>query len=489
MEPNDTLITAIDTGITSNNSGIFNFNGEIGDNPNVSTTDDVDLYSLELEAGTVATFDIDASELGSDLDSILRVFDSAGKELAVNDDDDNSLDSFIFFPVPTTDTYYAGVSSFANSDYDPNAEGSGDGDFTGLYELIIDNTLSFTEPNDTLTTAIDTGITSNNSGTFNFSGAIGDNLDVPPTSDVDLYSLELHADTRATFDIDNTEGVDTILRVFNSGGEELAVNDDDNESLDSFISFTASATDTYYVGVSSFANFGYDPTAEASGDGGSTGLYDLVIQKAISGTEGDDFLRGTDADDLIEGFGGDDNIRGRAGNDDIVAGAGNDTVLGSGGDDTITGNAGSDSLLGDGGNDLLEGGGNNDILQGGNGNDTINGGNGDDLLAGNGNNDNMTGGDGNDTLLGGSGNDTMRGGVGDDLLSGRGGDDVYVLASGEGTDIIESFRLGADRIGLADGLTFGDLTFAGNDILSFGETLVTLNIATDRLSESDFTIV
>lgn len=498
MEPNDTLITAVDTGITSEDSGMFSFSGEI------DPSDDVDLFVLELEADTTVTFDIDANELGSSLDPILRLFDSTGLELTFNDDS-GSLDSFILFNVPTTDTYYVGVSSFANFGYDPEVLGSGSGGSTGFYNLIINNTFSFPEPNDTLDTAIDTGITSENSGVFNYNGVIGDNPNVFSNDDVDLYSLEIQAGTRTTFDIDAVvelnSDLDSVLRVFNSAGVEQDVSDDnpapgESFSLDSFISFTAPDTDTYYIGVSSFANGvsfdpdnNYDPNEEGSGNGFTDGEYDLVIRKAIAGTNNGDVLRGTDNDDLIDGLGGNDNIRGRAGNDDILAGAGDDVVLGNGGNDTIVGGIGEDNIAGGGDDDSLEGGEDNDTIKGGNGDDVVRGGSGNDLLSGNGNNDRLYGGDGDDTLLGGSGNDTIRGGDGDDWLSGIGGDDVYILAVGEGTDTIESFKLGADRIGLADGLTFTDLTFVGNDILSGVETLVTLNIAADRIPEADFIIV
>ena len=99
FEPNDTFLEANDTGLTSDNSGNFVGEGFIGDSPNISRRqNDVDLFQVQLDLGDRLTIDIDAEINGSSLDSILRLFDSEGNEVAVNDDFD-SLDSFIILPI------------------------------------------------------------------------------------------------------------------------------------------------------------------------------------------------------------------------------------------------------------------------------------------------------------------------------------------------------------------------------------------------------
>ncbi|NEQ54733.1 MAG: hypothetical protein F6K11_32170, partial [Leptolyngbya sp. SIO3F4] len=74
-------------------------------------------------------------------------------------------------------------------------------------------------------------------------------------------------------------------------------------------------------------------------------------------------------------------------------------------------------------------------------------------------------------LRGGLGNDTLTG----DNDSGGSGIDTFVLAIGEGTDTIVDFEVGVDLIGLADGLSLGQLTQTVQDsdlLLSIaGETL------------------
>ncbi|MEG4217753.1 FG-GAP-like repeat-containing protein [Microcoleus sp. Pol14C6] len=148
------------------------------------------------------------------------------------------------------------------------------------------------------------------------------------------------------------------------------------------------------------------------------------------------------------------------------------TQMGGNGNDTLTGNAGNDSLNGGNGNDTLTGNA---------GNDTLIGGNGTDLLFGNA---------GNDVLNGDNGEDTLRGGLGSDILTGGNGKDVFVFAAGEGTDTITDFSLGSDKIGLTGGLTFGNLSFSGNQIRVGSDVLAVLTgVNTNTLTASNFVAV
>ena len=141
------------------------------------------------------------------------------------------------------------------------------------------------EPNDTLLTAAPTNINAGDTGEFIFSGVIGDNPDLAFGDDVDLFEVELSGNAGVFFDIDANEFgsfLDPILRLFDADGNELAVNDD-SDGLDSFIGFNPPSTGTYYVGVSGYSNFDYDPTVPGSGSGfNSTGFYDLIITTGIA---------------------------------------------------------------------------------------------------------------------------------------------------------------------------------------------------------------
>jgi VCBS repeat-containing protein len=144
IETNDTLSEATPTNIVGRNSPSFLGSGFIGDNPGfpLKTGFDVDLFHLQLERGESVRIDVDADEIGSELDSSLRVFDINGMQLAFSDDDQAPgefvrLDPFLQFVAPETGDYFVGVSAFNNASYDPNVEGSGNNGQTGFYQIEI----------------------------------------------------------------------------------------------------------------------------------------------------------------------------------------------------------------------------------------------------------------------------------------------------------------------------------------------------------------
>ncbi|MFN6516410.1 MAG: beta strand repeat-containing protein [Nostoc sp. CreGUA01] len=165
------------------------------------------------------------------------------------------------------------------------------------------------------------------------------------------------------------------------------------------------------------------------------------------------------------------------------------TVPGGNGADNIIGGTGNDTLNAGNGNDNIYGGAGADNIIGGNGNDSLDGGTGNDTLTGNNGNDFLYGGVGNDTLLGGNGSDFLRGGLGNDILTGNNDNDTFAFAALEGTDTITDFKKGEDLIGLYGGLSFGQLSFSGSNILvtSTNEILATLTgVNTTTLTAANF---
>jgi hypothetical protein len=131
VDAGDTLATAAMLGITS---GDIRLSGRVGDGSRGAR--DVDLFRVTLAAGQTITIDIDARTLsgGSTLDSYLRLFNSAGRQLATNDDDGSSFDSLLTFRASTAGTYYVGISGYGNSGYNPTRAGSGGAGSTGVYQ-------------------------------------------------------------------------------------------------------------------------------------------------------------------------------------------------------------------------------------------------------------------------------------------------------------------------------------------------------------------
>ncbi|UKP00637.1 beta strand repeat-containing protein [Nostoc sp. UHCC 0870] len=306
----------------------------------------------------------------------------------------------------------------------------------------------------------------NGTDSFNFTvsdgngGSIGGtfNLNVKPVNDSptavnDRFTsaLNIPVNISATSLLANDTDIDsnnlkiTQVSGFKNGIAVLNNNGTPNNFADDFIVFTPTN------GFSGNAEFDY---TISDGNLTSSASVAIAVGNKINGTNKNDILSGT---------------------------PGNDTISGRNGNDAISGGEGDDTISGDNGNDILIGGGGNDILTGDNGNDILTGGDGNDIL---------TGGSGKDILIGGDGNDILTGGDGKDILTGGAGNDTFILASKEGTDIITDFRKATDLIGLSGGLTFGELSFSGSNILvsSTNEILATLKgINTTTLTASDFT--
>jgi Ca2+-binding RTX toxin-like protein len=227
-------------------------------------------------------------------------------------------------------------------------------------------------------------------------------------------------------------------------------------------------------------NFSGDPLAGTAGDLGPEGLTFvsaedspigrpmLVVANEISGSTtvydvGSNVIEGTAAGETLVG--------GATTDDLILASAGNDTVAGELGDDVIFGGDGDDILRGD--LNIRGDGGRNG------GDDIIFGGTGNDRIGGKGGNDKLYGDEGDDQIWGDRGDDLLWGGLGNDQLTGGKERDTFVLALGEGTDTLVDFKLGEDFVGLAKGLTFGQLTISQQgthtQINLGGETLAILN--------------
>ena len=144
-----------------------------------------------------------------------------------------------------------------------------------------------TEPDETMATAtpvvVDPGALSEGPPPpfiFEFLG------DGPDSSDVDLYQFTgydgftLTATTSHGFDSTNT-----VLRLFDFTGAELAINDDHLSGPFSQLTYTFEFTGTYYIGVSGAPDLAYDPSTGLGVTISATGGYDLQLWQAIDEQE------------------------------------------------------------------------------------------------------------------------------------------------------------------------------------------------------------
>jgi Ca2+-binding RTX toxin-like protein len=122
--------------------------------------------------------------------------------------------------------------------------------------------------------------------------------------------------------------------------------------------------------------------------------------------------------------------------------------------------------------------------------------NNNDTITGDTANNTLSGGGGNDQIFGGAGNDFLAGNQGNDLLTGGLGNDIFATALGLGSDTIQDFQDGFDKIGLGGGLLFTQLGISqlgANTLIrntSNAELLFTLqNVSSALITSADFVTV
>ncbi len=277
LDVGDSLDTSLDTAIRFAEGSFIRPREALGNGPFADR--DVDLYRLEGPLGATLSVETFLPQDGVGADTVLRLFDANGEELAFSDDIDTNNGNFFSRIVYTFDrsgTYYLGVSGFGNDIYDPVVAGSGFpggvGDY-GLQILLRD----IPDLGDTLMTSKDTGI-GMAGGTYTVREVVGNGpfFDF----DVDIVQLTALAGAIVTAETSAVEGgapADTILRLFDASGTELARDDEGGQDNFSRLTFTLPETGIYYVGVSAFPNLTYDPTVGGSGEFGFLGDYQLDL--------------------------------------------------------------------------------------------------------------------------------------------------------------------------------------------------------------------
>ncbi|WP_082507957.1 family 16 glycosylhydrolase, partial [Methylobacterium sp. Leaf113] len=103
----------------------------------------------------------------------------------------------------------------------------------------------------------------------------------------------------------------------------------------------------------------------------------------------------------------------------------------------------------------------------------------------------------NNMITGDGGAQTLNGKAGNDILTGRGGADTFIIAKGEGSDIITDFASGVDKVRM-EGVNlhgFSELKLAAKQVgsdtviaLGGGETLTLQNVALTNLKAGDFAL-
>lgn len=199
---------------------------------NLEFEGDVDSYRLNARNGQ--TYHITLAGAGENGvgDTLLRVVDREGAELAVNDDADGLNSALDFVPSRSGDVFV-------------EARGYADA-YAGAYTLSVN---SETGPRDNLSSERNTrgrlNVGQNTEGTLDFNG------------DRDWYRIRLQEGQSYRFTLNGSGESpvgDPLLRLYGADGEEIAMDDDGGEGLNSYLEYTAPATATYYIEARGFAD-------------------------------------------------------------------------------------------------------------------------------------------------------------------------------------------------------------------------------------------
>ena len=459
---------------------------------------DEDWIRINLIQGETYEINLAGAVTDTGADTILKIFNSAGEQVAYNDDVDlatGKLYSMVTFSPDATGVYYISASTYRGN---PNKDYSGEYMVTVVDEKNNNMMQEVEDPDiEHIPGSGHDDILVGTPGRDKLDG-LGGNDDLDGREDDDILAGGGGADR-----LRGGPGEDAASYRYSYAGVEVRLHDG--------ITRGGHAEGDTFVGRQ---------TIEYVDADGNTREADVPDIEHLTGSEYDDILVGTHGRNSLDGRGGSDRLNGGGGNDELDGGAGNDWLIGGAGADMLRGGAGEDFALywysdagvtvrlhtvltrgGKGGhaegdtyvgtetveytdaenntltltvpdiehlvgsdyNDILAGDGRDNWLDGSGGDDRLYGGpdGGDDVLAGGEGDDRLYGGKGNDTLEGGPGNDQLRGGRDNDRLDGGEGDDTFFFSPGGEDDIILDFGNGEDKIDLtafADIESVADLT-------------------------------
>lgn len=399
----------------------------------------VEYYAVTVEAGETVVFDID----NASFDSVLRIVDAGGVQLAQNDDSAGdggaATDSGLSHTFAAAGTYYIQVSQWesgADATLTTVAPAAG-----GTYTLHVSVPSATVVPMDFLGSTMNgedgADVLTGGSGRDTLNGGAGDDLlngggDDDTLDGGDGTDTAVFSGNRAAYTISTSGGVTTV-----SGPEG-------SDSLTN-------------VEQLQFADGLFDITGGPVGGG-------------INGTAGADTLVGTANADTIDGLEGDDVITGGAGDDAIDGGEGADTAVFSG---TMAGSTVSTSgvttmVVGPDGTDTLSNieylrFSNGTLIVGANGGQLFEGSVAADALVGTAFDDEFRAGASNDSITGGGGNDSIDGGAGMDTAVYSGNRSAYTISVSGGVTTVAGAD-GSDTLHNIELLQFADGLFdvAGN---------------------------
>ncbi len=198
---------------------------------NIESQGDSDWYRLSARRGQRYHITLSSAEQDGVNDTLLRVVDRNGAELASNDDSEGSLNSALDFVPESSGDVFVVAAAYADA-------------YTGAYTL---SASAATAPNDSISADARTR------GRLNVGQSTGGSLDF--AGDRDWYRVRLVQGESYRFTLDGSETLgDPLLRLLGPNGEDIATDDDGGEGFNSYLEFTAPTTGNYYLEARGFGD-------------------------------------------------------------------------------------------------------------------------------------------------------------------------------------------------------------------------------------------
>lgn len=134
---NDTTYRAKDTLSLPFSSGGITDSAATAFNGRIDPSKDVDMYRIFANASDVLRVTVSKKTGGQNLDTYIRLFDSAGVQLKSADQGGVGGTDSMTFTLPRRDYYFVAVSSYGNRTYNPESLNSGPGGTLGDYRITI----------------------------------------------------------------------------------------------------------------------------------------------------------------------------------------------------------------------------------------------------------------------------------------------------------------------------------------------------------------
>lgn len=200
-ESNDILLDATSINLNGLSGTYAITQAEIGDNSTlVGNMDwDVDILKVSVTSGTTIKVNTNTDAYGNQLNTVARLFDANGNQLAISDNDPApgelpGTDSYLEFTVNADGDYFVGISGLGNAIYDPTDMGTRLGGSTGRYDLQIDIDIAagFTQRHNNRVNLPNAVSVQNNSALIT-EGSVGGNSDVVVTIHSGMTGAEVAA--------------------------------------------------------------------------------------------------------------------------------------------------------------------------------------------------------------------------------------------------------------------------------------------------------